>query len=70
MWKTQSHWPIADWLGLESKASATRERQGPIPGSEIPPYTYNSDKLWTKTVIPRGETAPHGVETPVPLVDR
>ena len=28
--------PIADWLGLENKASATRVRQGPIPGSEMP----------------------------------
>ena len=36
----------------------------------IPPYIYNSDNLGTKTVIPRVETAPHGVETPVPLADR
>ena len=62
--------PIADWLGLENKASATRERQSLNPGSEIPSYIYNSDNLGTKTVIPRGETAAYGVETPVPPVDR
>ena len=62
--------PIADWLGLENKASATRRRQGPIAGSEIPPCIYNSDNLGTKTVIPRVETAPNNVETPVPLADR
>ena len=29
----------------------------------ILPYIYNSNKLGTKTVVPRGNTAPHGVET-------
>ena len=29
--------------GLENKASATRGRQGPILGSEIPPHIFNSD---------------------------
>ena len=33
-------------------------------------WAYNSDNLGTKTVIPRDETAPHGVETPFPLADR
>ena len=42
----------------------------PIPGSEIPPYIYDSDKPGTKTVIPRFETAPHGVESPTPPADR
>ena len=43
VWKPQPRRPIADWLGLENKASATRGRQGPIPGSETPPYIYKSD---------------------------
>ena len=67
MWKTQPHRPIADWLGLENNASATRGRQGPIPVSETSQCIYNSDNLGTKAAIPRFETAPHGVETPVPL---
>ena len=70
VWKPQSFRPIADWLGLQNKASATRGRQGPIPGSEISPHICNSDNLGTKTVISRVETAPHGLETPVPLADR
>ena len=35
----------ADWLGLGNKASATRRRQGPIPGSELSQYICNSDNL-------------------------
>ena len=70
MWKPQPRRPIADWLGLENKPSATQGRNFPIPGSEIPPYIYNSDNLGTKTVIPRVETAPNGVETVVPLAGR
>ena len=68
--ETQPRRPIADWLGLENKCNPTRGRQGLIPGSEIPCKIYNPDNLGTKTVIPRGETVPYGVETPVPLVDR
>ena len=67
--KPQPHLQIADWLGLENKASATRRRQGPIPGLEIPPYICNSDNPGTKTAIPRVDTAPQGVETPTPLGD-
>ena len=70
VWKPRPHRPIAYWPGLENRASATRGRQGPIPGSEIPLYMYNSDNLWTKTVIPRVETAPQGVETSAPLAGR
>ena len=70
MWKLQPRRPIVDCLGLKNKADATRGRQGPIPALEIPLYMFNSDSLGTKTVIPRVETAPHGVETPVPLADR
>ena len=33
-------------------ASATRRGQGPIPGSEIIPYIYNSNTPRTKTVVP------------------
>ena len=33
VWTPQLHRPIADWLGLENKASATRGRYGPILGS-------------------------------------
>ena len=35
-----------------------------MPGSEILSFRYNSNKRGTKTVIPRVDTAPHGVETP------
>ena len=65
--ETQPRRPIADWLGLENKISATRGRQSPIPGSQLPPYICNSDNLGTKTAVSRVETAPHGVETPAPL---
>ena len=41
-----------------------------MPGSEIPPYIYNSDNPGTKTVISRVNTAPHGVETSTPPTDR
>ena len=68
VWKPRP--PIADWLGLENNASATRGRQGAIPGSEIPPYIYNSDNLGTKTLIPPVDPAPHGVETPALLAGR
>ena len=70
MWKLQPRRPITDWLGLENKASATGGRQDPIPGSEIPPYIYNSDNAGTKTVTPRVETAPHGLDTPAALAGR
>ena len=33
-----------------------------MPGSGT--YLYNSNKTGTKTVIPRVDIAPHGVETP------
>ena len=36
---------------------------------ELLQYLYNSDNPGTKEVIPRVETAQHGVETPVPLAD-
>ena len=68
--ETQPRRPIADWLGLENKASANRERQVVIPGLEIPPYIYNSDNFETKTVISRVEPAPHGAETTPPPTGR
>ena len=46
------------------KKRKARGGQGPIPGSEILSYLYNSNKPGTMTVIPRVDTAPHGVETP------
>ena len=38
-----------------------------MPRFEMLRYLYNFDNLRTKAVIPRVETAPHGVETAVPL---
>ena len=35
-----------------------------MPRSEILPYLYNFNKPGTKTVIPRVDTTPLGVETP------
>ena len=70
VWKPQLHRPIADWLGIEKKASAIREREGLIPGSDTIPYLHNFDNLGTRTMIVRVETAPHGVETPTPPADR
>ena len=56
--------------GIVHKASAPRGGYVSIPGLEILQYLYNSDNLGTKAVIPRVETAPHGVETPTPSADR
>ena len=39
-------------------------------GQELLPYNYKSDKPGTKPVIPRVDTATHGVATPTPLADR
>ena len=47
----------------------TRGRSCAIPGSELLPYLYNPDKPRMEAVIPREDTAPHGVETPPPLAD-
>ena len=46
---------------VEPAPSATRARCGPIPGSEILPYIYDSNKPGTTTVVLPVETAPHGV---------
>ena len=54
---------------VEPAPSATRAGDGPIPGSEILPYIYDSNKPGTTTVVLRVNTAPHGVETPTPLAD-
>ena len=54
VWKTQP--------GVR-RASATRGGYGPIPGSAILPNIY-SNKPWTKTGVPRVDTAPQGVENP------
>ena len=54
---------------VEPAPSATRAGYGPIPGSEILPYIYDSSKPGTTTVVLRVNTAPHGVETPTPLAD-
>ena len=69
MWKPKPHWPVVDWLEIVHRANAPREGQASITGLEMIPYLYNFDNLGTKAVIPRVETAPHGVETPVPLAD-
>ena len=37
-----------------------------IPGLEIFPYLYNSNNSGTKVEISRVDTAPRGVETPIP----
>ena len=39
-----------------------------IPGLEIFPYLYNSNNSGTKVEISRVDTAPRGVETPIPLL--
>ena len=57
VWKPQTHWVIADWLGLMEPACGescpSGQRRGPgapgedklpsISGSEILPYLYNSN---------------------------
>ena len=39
-----------------------------MPELEFFPYIYNSTS-GTKKVVPRVDTAPHGVETPTPQAD-
>ena len=46
----------------------TRGRQNPIHDSETLSYIHNSNKPGTKTNFFRIDTAPHGVETPTPLI--
>ena len=64
-----SNWLVADWMGFV-EFRRTRGGQGLITSSKIFPCLYNSKKPGTKTVIPRVDTAPHGVETPIPLAGR
>ena len=51
-------------LRLEPTPRSRRTRGGklPIPGSEIIQHPYNCNYPWTKTKIPRVDTAPQGVE--------
>ena len=51
------------------RAGATLGGEDAILGSEILPYTYNSNKTRTKTVAPRVDTAPHVLETPTAPAD-
>ena len=37
--------------------------------TSVTPRVCDSNKPGTNTVIPRVDTAPHGVETPTPLAD-
>ena len=48
----------------------TRGGQDPILGSEIHQYPYSFHQPATKTAIPLVDTAPHGVETAIPLAGR
>ena len=52
------------------KASATRGGYGLVPGAETPPYHYNYVTPGMKTGVPRVDTAPHDVGTPISLNDR
>ena len=70
VWEPQPNWPVTDWLGIVHKASTPQGRQVSTPGLEIVKYFHNSDNLGTNTVIPRVETIPNGVKTPVRLADR
>ena len=55
--------------GSWSQRPTPPARYGPIPGSELLPYIYNSSKPGTRAVTLRVDTAPHGVEAPTPLAD-
>ena len=48
----------------------TRAGSGPISGSEIPVYLYNSRQPEMKTAIPWADTTSRGGETSTPLADR
>ena len=74
MWKPQPYCLIADRLELtetgRGESCPSGQRQGrAAPGEdkvlspEILPYIYNANKPETNTVMPRVDTAPHGVET-------
>ena len=72
MWKLQSHWVIADWLGLmvpaRGESCPSGQRRGPAaPGEDNFPFADQESfhiSIYIKTVIPRVDTAPHGAETP------
>jgi len=51
-------------FGPTSRSQRIRRGQVPFPGSGILPHLYISNKLDTKTMIPRIDTAQHIVETP------
>ena len=67
VWKPQSHCPIADWLGIVHRASSPRGGQIPIPALKILPDIFKTNYPGRKTVIPRVDTVPQGVETPTSL---
>ena len=56
-------------LGATSRSHRTRGRQNSIPGPYILPYVYIFNNPGTKTEIPRVDTVPQGVETPIPPAD-
>ena len=76
VWKPQSNWVVADWLGrMPAGGEGCPSGQGrgwaahgevkvPSPDKKFFHISTNSNKPGTKTVIPRVDTAPHGVETP------
>ena len=68
--ETQPHWPIAEWLGIVRIPAHPGEDRFACPDQKCVHTFTIYDNLGTKTVIPRFEPTPHGVETPAPLADR
>ena len=81
VWKPQSHWPIADWLGLLEPARGEGCRSGQRRGHAAPGENKLSSPRQNPIHIsitpttrevngdPPVDTGPQGVETPVPLAD-
>ena len=63
--------PISEWLRVVYyRASSTRGRSVPIPGSEVILYLQKViDRPGNITEFSRVVTVPHGVETPTPLAN-
>ena len=68
--KPQAHYLIADWLGfMEPAPLGEKGEKTPSPDHNSFFYMYNSIKMGTQAMIPRVDTATHGVQTPPPLAD-
>ena len=66
VWKPQPHWLLAKPQPGVRRASATQGGQDLIPGSEIPPYIYNSSETGDKNGGPPNRYRPARCGNPNP----